>query len=397
MKVLVINTGSSSLKYQLIDMTNESVLAKGLCDRIGIEGSYLKQSRGEEGAVVRDLELKNHRDAIQAVINALVDPEIGVIPSMSEISAVGHRIVHGGEKFSSSAVINDEVMGAVKACIEVAPLHNPPNIIGIEACQQIMPGVPMVGVFDTAFHRTMPEQAYIYAIPYEMYQKYGIRKYGFHGTSHKFVAERAAELLGKPLCDLKIITCHLGNGSSVSAVNKGKCIDTSMGFTPLAGVPMGTRCGNIDPEIVTFLMSKENLDIKGISTLLNKKSGVLGVSGVSSDFRDLHDAADSGNKRAQLAIEIFSYGVKKVIGEYLAAMNGADAIVFTAGVGENNPVVRNMILKDMDFFGIKIDEQKNNTRGKEIDISAEGATVKTLVVPTNEELAIARETVKLLK
>ena len=396
MKVLVINTGSSSLKYQLIDMTNESVLAKGLCDRIGIEGSYLKQSRGEEGAVVKELELKNHRDAIQAVINALVDAEIGVISSMSEISAVGHRIVHGGEKFSSSAVINDEVMEAVKACIEVAPLHNPPNIIGIEACQQIMPGVPMVGVFDTAFHRTMPEQAYIYAIPYEMYQKYGIRKYGFHGTSHKFVAERAAELLGKPLCDLKIITCHLGNGSSVSAVNKGKCIDTSMGFTPLAGVPMGTRCGNIDPEIVTFLMSKENLDIKGISTLLNKKSGVLGVSGVSSDFRDLHDAADSGNKRAQLAIEIFSYGVKKVIGEYLAAMNGADAIVFTAGVGENNPVVRNMILKDMDFFGIKIDEQKNNTRGKEIDISAEGATVKTLVVPTNEELAIARETMKLL-
>lgn len=397
MKVLVINTGSSSLKYQLIDMTNESVLAKGLCDRIGIEGSYLKQSRGEEGAVVKELELKNHRDAIQAVINALVDCEIGVISSMSEISAVGHRIVHGGEKFSSSAVINDEVMEAVKACIEVAPLHNPPNIIGIEACQQIMPGVPMVGVFDTAFHRTMPEQAYIYAIPYEMYQKYGIRKYGFHGTSHKFVAERAAELLGKPLSDLKIITCHLGNGSSVSAVNKGKCIDTSMGFTPLAGVPMGTRCGNIDPEIVTFLMSKENLDIKGISTLLNKKSGVLGVSGVSSDFRDLHDAADSGNKRAQLAIEIFSYGVKKVIGEYLAAMNGADAIVFTAGVGENNPVVRNMILKDMDFFGIKIDEQKNNTRGKEIDISAEGATVKTLVVPTNEELAIARETMKLLK
>ncbi len=397
MKVLVINTGSSSLKYQLIDMTNESVLAKGLCDRIGIEGSYLKQSRGEEGAVVKELELKNHRDAIQAVINALVDPEIGVISSMSEISAVGHRIVHGGEKFSSSAVINDEVMEAVKACIEVAPLHNPPNIIGIEACQQIMPGVPMVGVFDTAFHRTMPEQAYIYAIPYEMYQKYGIRKYGFHGTSHKFVAERAAELLGKPLSDLKIITCHLGNGSSVSAVNKGKCIDTSMGFTPLAGVPMGTRCGNIDPEIVTFLMSKENLDIKGISTLLNKKSGVLGVSGVSSDFRDLHDAAESGNKRAQLAIEIFCYGVKKVIGEYLAAMNGADAIVFTAGVGENNSIARDMILKDMEFFGIKIDAEKNNTRGKEIDISAEGATVKTLVIPTNEELAIARETVKLLK
>ena len=397
MKVLVINTGSSSLKYQLIDMTNESVLAKGLCDRIGIEGSYLKQSRGEESAVVKELELKNHRDAIQAVINALVDPEIGVISSMSEISAVGHRIVHGGEKFSSSAVINDEVMEAVKACIEVAPLHNPPNIIGIEACQQIMPGVPMVGVFDTAFHRTMPEQAYIYAIPYEMYQKYGIRKYGFHGTSHKFVAERAAELLGKPLSDLKIITCHLGNGSSVSAVNKGKCIDTSMGFTPLAGVPMGTRCGNIDPEIVTFLMSKENLDIKGISTLLNKKSGVLGVSGVSSDFRDLHDAAESGNKRAQLAIEIFCYGVKKVIGEYLAAMNGADAIVFTAGVGENNSIARDMILKDMEFFGIKIDAEKNNTRGKEIDISAEGATVKTLVIPTNEELAIARETVKLLK
>lgn len=397
MKVLVINAGSSSLKYQLIDMTNESVLAKGLCDRIGIDNSFIKQTRGNEDAVVINKELKNHKDAIEAVISALTDEKIGVIKNMSEISAVGHRIVHGGEKFNSSAVIDEKVMDTVRECIDIAPLHNPPNIIGIEACQQIMPNVPMVGVFDTTFHSSMPEYAYLYAIPYELYQKYGIRKYGFHGTSHKYVSERAAALLGKPLSELKIITCHLGNGSSICAVNKGKSVDTSMGFTPLQGLAMGTRSGTIDPEVVTFLMEKEDLTVKGVSTLLNKKSGVLGISGVSSDFRDLHDAADNGNKRAQLAIDIFCYGVKKFIGEYIAAMNGVDAIVFTAGVGENNSVARKQILDNMDFFGIIIDEQKNKVRGKEIDISTPDATVKTLIIPTNEELAIARETVRLLK
>ncbi len=397
MKVLVINAGSSSLKYQLIDMTNESVLAKGLCDRIGIENSFIKQSKGDEEAVVINKVLKNHKDAIEAVISALTDDKIGVIKSMSEISAVGHRIVHGGEKFNSSAVINEQVMDAVRECIDIAPLHNPPNIIGIEACQQIMPNVPMVGVFDTTFHSSMPEHSYLYAIPYELYQKYGIRKYGFHGTSHKYVSERAAELLGKPLSEIKVITCHLGNGSSICAVNKGKSIDTSMGFTPLQGLAMGTRSGTIDPEVVTYLMEKEDLTVKGVSNLLNKKSGVLGVSGVSSDFRDLHSAADEGNKRAQLALDIFAYGVKKFIGEYIAVMNGVDAIVFTAGIGENNSVIRSMVLDDMDFFGIKIDADKNKIRGQEIDISTPDATVRTLVIPTNEELAIARETMRLLK
>ncbi len=397
MKVLVINAGSSSLKYQLIDMTNEAVLAKGLCDRIGIENSFIKQSKGDEEAVVISKVLKNHRDAIEAVISALTDEKIGVIKSMSEISAVGHRIVHGGEKFNSSAIINEKVMEAVRECIDIAPLHNPPNIIGIEACQQIMPGIPMVGVFDTTFHSSMPDYAYLYAIPYELYQKYGIRKYGFHGTSHKYVSERAAELLGKPLNELKIITCHLGNGSSICAVDKGRSIDTSMGFTPLQGLAMGTRSGTIDPEVVTFLMEKEDLTVKGISNLLNKKSGVLGVSGVSSDFRDLHAAADEGNKRAELALEIFAYGVKKFIGEYIAVMNGVDAVVFTAGIGENNSVIRSQVLKNMDFLGIKIDAAKNKIRGEEIDISTPDATVRTLVIPTNEELAIARETLRLLK
>ena len=306
MKVLVINAGSSSLKYQLIDMTNEAVLAKGLCDRIGIENSFIKQSRGEEEAVVVNKVLRNHKDAIEAVISALTDETIGVIKSMSEISAVGHRIVHGGEKFNSSAVIDENVMNAVRECIDIAPLHNPPNIIGIEACKEIMPNVPMVGVFDTTFHSTMPEHAYLYALPYELYKKHGLRKYGFHGTSHKYVSEKAAEMLDKPLSELKIITCHLGNGSSICAVNKGKSVDTSMGFTPLQGLAMGTRSGTIDPEVVTFLMEKEDLTVKGVSTLLNKKSGVLGVSGVSSDFRDLHTAAAEGNKRAELALDIFA-------------------------------------------------------------------------------------------
>ena len=397
MKVLVINAGSSSLKYQLIDMTNESVLAKGLCDRIGIDNSFIKQTRGSEDAVVINKVLKNHKDAIEAVISALTDDKIGVIKNMSEISAVGHRIVHGGEKFNSSVIIDEKVMNAVRDCIEIAPLHNPPNIIGIEACQQIMKNVPMVGVFDTTFHSSMPDYAYLYALPFELYEKYGIRKYGFHGTSHKFVSERAAELLGKPVSELKIITCHLGNGSSICAVDKGKSIDTSMGFTPLQGLAMGTRSGTIDPEVVTFLMDKEDLTLKGVSNLLNKKSGVLGISGVSSDFRDLQAASREGNDRARLALDIFCYGVKKFIGEYIAVMNGVDAIVFTAGVGENDSKIRKDILNNMDFLGIKIDDEKNQIRGQEIDISAAGATVATLVIPTNEELAIARETTRLLK
>lgn len=397
MKILVINAGSSSLKYQLIDMTNESVLAKGLCDRIGIDNSFIKQTRGSEEAVVINKVLKNHKDAIEAVISALTDDKIGVIKNMSEISAVGHRIVHGGEKFNSSAIIDEKVMEAVRECIDIAPLHNPPNIIGIEACQAIMPNVPMVAVFDTTFHSTMPDYAYMYAIPYEMYEKYKIRRYGFHGTSHKYVAERAAELLGKPLSELKMITCHLGNGSSICAVDRGKSVDTSMGFTPLQGVAMGTRSGTIDPEVVTFLMEKEDLTVKGISNLLNKKSGVLGISGVSSDFRDLQAAAKEGNKRAQLALDIFCYDCKKYIGAYAAIMNGVDVIVFTAGVGENDFVIRRKIADGLDFLGIKIDEEKNQIRGKEIDISAEDARVRTLVIPTNEELAIAREVLRKLK
>ncbi len=397
MKILVINAGSSSLKYQLIDMANELVLAKGLCDRIGIDNSFIKQSRGSEEAAVINKELKNHKDAIEAVISALTDAKIGVISNMSEISAVGHRIVHGGEKFNSSAIINENVMEAVRECIDIAPLHNPPNIVGIEACQAILPNVPMVAVFDTTFHSTMPNYAYMYALPYEMYEKYKIRRYGFHGTSHKFVSERAAEVLGKPLSQLKIITCHLGNGSSICAVDKGKSVETSMGFTPLQGVAMGTRSGTIDPEVVTFLMEKEDLTVKGISNLLNKKSGVLGISGVSSDFRDVQTAAKEGNKRAQLALDIFCYDCKKYIGAYIAIMNGVDAIVFTAGVGENDSNIRERIINGLDFFGVKIDLEKNKIRGQEIDISASDATISTLVIPTNEELAIARETLRMLK
>ena len=397
MKILVINAGSSSLKYQLIDMTNETVLAKGLCDRIGIDNSFIKQSRGSEDAVEIKKVLKNHKDAIEAVISALTDERIGVIKNMSEISAVGHRVVHGGEKFNSSAIINETVMEAVRECIDIAPLHNPPNIIGIEACQAIMPNIPMVAVFDTTFHSSMPEHAYIYALPYEMYEKYKIRRYGFHGTSHKFVAERAAELLGKPISELKIITCHLGNGSSICAVDKGKSVETSMGFTPLQGVAMGTRSGTIDPEVVTFLMEKEDLTIKGISNLLNKKSGVLGISGVSSDFRDVQAASREGNKRAKLALDIFCYDCKKYIGAYIAIMNGVDAIVFTAGVGENDFNIRQRIVDGLDYFGIIIDEEKNKIRGQEIDISAADAKVSTLVIPTNEELAIAREALRMLK
>jgi acetate kinase len=397
MKILVINAGSSSLKYQLFDMDKEEVLAKGLCERIGIEGSQLKHQPKDQDTVILSNPMKNHADAIRMVIDALVDPTYGVIKDMSEITAVGHRVVHGGEAFSGSVIIDAQVMKVLNACIDLAPLHNPPNIIGIEACKEAMPGVPMVGVFDTAFHQTMPPEAYLYAIPYELYEKHKIRKYGFHGTSHKYVAERAAKLLKTPIEQLKIITCHLGNGSSITAVKNGKSVDTSMGFTPLAGVAMGTRSGMIDPAIVTFLMEKENLSIKEVNDLLNKKSGVLGISGVSSDFRDIHAAADEGNKRAKLALDIFAYSVKKYIGTYAAIMGGVDAIVFTAGIGENNAKMRTSILSGLEFMGIKIDEEKNAIRGKEIDISTPDASVRTLVIPTNEELMIALDTKKLVE
>jgi acetate kinase len=392
-KVLVINSGSSSLKFQLIDMTNEAILAKGLCDRIGIDNSFLKYTKQGQDQTIINIDMVDHKDAIQATIRALVNEKIGVISDMSEISAVGHRVVHGGEKFHDSVVIDDEVMKAIEECIDLAPLHNPPNIIGIRACKQIMPDTPMVAVFDTAFHQTLPEYAYLYALPYDIYKKYGIRKYGFHGTSHKYVAERAAVMLNRPLEELKLITCHLGNGASICAIKDGKSVDTSMGFTPLAGLAMGTRSGSIDPAVVAFLIDKEKMTVDEINDFLNKKSGVLGISGISSDFRDLEAAADGGNERAKLAIDIFCYRVKKYIAEYSAVTEGIDAVIFTAGIGENNARVRKQIVNGLEYLGIKIDSEKNNVRGKEVDISAGDAIVKTLVIPTNEELAIARETI----
>ncbi|MDP4182383.1 MAG: acetate kinase [Bacillota bacterium] len=397
MKILVINTGSSSLKYQLIDILNEEVLAKGLCDRIGIDNSFIKHTKAGSDAVVIEKDMINHKVAIKQVLDVLTDKKIGVISEMSEIAAVGHRVVHGGEKFHDSVIIDDDVMKTLKECIELAPLHNPPNIVGIEACQHIMPGTPMVAVFDTAFHQTMPRHAYLYALPYDIYEKYGVRKYGFHGTSHKYVAHRAAAMLGKSVDAVNIVTCHLGNGASVCAIRKGKSVETSMGFTPLAGLAMGTRSGTIDPAVIPILMEKEKMSIKEINDFLNKKSGVLGISGVSSDFRDIEAAADSGNERAALAIDIFCYRVKKYIGEYAAVMDGVDAVVFTAGIGENNPLVRKKVLSGMDYMGIEIDWDKNSIIGKELDISAPNSKVRTLVIPTNEELAIARETLKLLK
>lgn len=396
MKILVINSGSSSLKYQLIDMKNETVLAKGLCDRIGIDNSFLKHTKTGSDTVVIEKDLTNHKIAIQEVISALIDEKLGVIKDMAEISAVGHRVVHGGEKFHDSVIIDDSVIKGINDCIELAPLHNPPNIIGIEACKQIMPDVPMVAVFDTAFHQTMPRHAYLYALPYDIYEKYGIRKYGFHGTSHKYVAQRAAAMLNKPLEELRLISCHLGNGASICAIKNGKSVDTSMGFTPLAGLAMGTRSGTIDPAVVSFLMDKEDMSIKDVNDYLNKKSGVLGISGVSSDFRDLHSAADEGNERAKLAIDIFAYRVKKYIAEYSAVTEGIDAVIFTAGIGENNDIIRENIVKGLGHLGIDIDSEKNKVRGREIDISTPDAKVRTLVIPTNEELAIARETLALI-
>jgi len=396
MNILVINAGSSSLKYQLIDMNGEKVLAKGLCDRIGLSGSVIKHKTHDGRAIEKEIVMNNHLDAIKQLIAVLTDEQVGVIKSLDEINAVGHRVVHGGEKFFSSVVINDEVLKTIEECEELAPLHNPPNVTGIKACTEIMKGVPQVAVFDTAFHQTMPKKAYIYALPYEYYEKYKLRKYGFHGTSHKYVSERAAVLLNKPYDQLKIVTCHLGNGSSITAVDCGKSVETSMGFTPLDGLAMGTRCGTIDPAAVTFLMNKEKLTTEQMDEIMNKKSGVYGISGVSSDFRDLDDAVSKGNERAELALQVFTYQVKKYIGAYACAMGGLDAVVFTAGIGENNPGIRQRICSNLEFLGIKIDPEKNKIRGAEIDISAEGAKVRTLVIPTNEELAIAKETIRLI-
>ena len=397
MKILVINAGSSSLKYQLIDMDNEAVLAKGLCERIGIDGSNLQHTNvGKDTKTKIEKPMKDHGDAIQMVIDALVDGEIGVNSSMDEIGAVGHRVVHGAEEFADSCVITEAVMKALEKCVPLAPLHNPPNIIGIEACKKIMPNTPMVGVFDTAFHQTMPSKAFMYALPYEYYENDRIRKYGFHGTSHKYVSQKAAEFLGKDAKDLKIVTCHLGNGSSISAVDGGKCVDTSMGFTPLDGVPMGTRTGSMDPAVVTYLINQKGLDAKAVDNLMNKQSGVQGVSGVSSDFRDLSAAAEKGNERAKLALDMFAYQVKKYVGAYAAAMGGLDAVVFTAGVGENDADTRAAVVDGLEFLGVKIDADKNNTRGT-VDISAADAKVKTLVIPTNEELMIAIDTKRLVE
>ena len=392
MKVLVINCGSSSLKYQVLDMTNEELICKGLVERIGMEGSVISHTKTGMDKFVLEAPMKDHKDAIGHVIDTLKDEEHGVVKDMSEIGAVGHRVVHAGEKFAHSVLITDEVIKALEECVELAPLHNPPNLLGIAACQELMPGTPMVGVFDTAFHQTMPPQSYIYAIPYEYYEKYGIRRYGFHGTSHKYVSERAAEMLNVNIEDLKIITCHLGNGASVSAIKRGKCIDTSMGLTPLEGLVMGTRSGDIDPAIVTYIREKENLEQGVANDILNKKSGMLGISGVSSDFRDIEAAAEEGNERAMLALKVFAQRVKFYIGGYIAEMNGVDAIVFTAGVGENDMGMRDIICNEMGNLGIKLDLVKNKVRGKEMVISAEDSKVKVLLIPTNEELMIARDT-----
>ena len=397
MKILVINCGSSSLKYQLIDIEKEEVLAKGLVERIGIEGSILTQKVDGKDKYIVQRPMKDHKDAIKVVLDSLIHKEFGVIKNMNEISAVGHRVVHGGEKYSSSVLIDDDVMKSLEECIKLAPLHNPPNIIGINACKDLMPTVPMVAVFDTAFHQSIPKKAYIYPLPYELYENYKIRKYGFHGTSHKYVSKVAAEMMGKDIEELKIISCHLGNGASLSAIDKGKSVETSMGFTPLEGIAMGTRSGSIDPAIVTFLMKEMNLDIEKTNDLLNKKSGVLGISGVSSDFRDIENAAEEGNERAKLALDIFNYKVKKFIGSYIAAMNGVDCIVFTAGVGENSSETREAILSDLEWFGIKLDKEKNNIRGKASEISSEDSKIKVFAIPTNEELMIAKETEEIIK
>ena len=396
MNILVLNCGSSSLKYQLINAESEEVLAKGLCERIGIEGSQLKHEPSGKDKVVFTDPMKDHTDAVKMVIDALLDANHGVIKSVDEIDAVGHRVVHGGEEFASSVLINDAVKAALEKCSELAPLHNPANLIGIDACEKLMPKVPQVAVFDTAFHQTMPEKAYLYALPYEYYEKYKIRKYGFHGTSHRFVSAEAAKMMGKDIKDTKIVTCHLGNGGSVCAVDGGKSVDTSMGFTPLEGLVMGTRSGDVDAAVITFLMTKENLTPQEMDTVLNKKSGVLGVSGVSSDFRDIEAAEAEGNARAKAALDMFAYRVAKYIGQYTAAMGGVDAIVFTAGLGENSGSTRKVICDYIKFLGIELNEEANGKRGSAIKISTDDSKVDVFVIPTNEELVIARDTKEIL-
>lgn len=395
MNVLVINCGSSSLKYQLIDSETEAVLAKGLCERIGIDGRLVYQKAGCDKEIT-EAAMPTHKEAIQMVLDALTNEKTGAIKSLSEVNAIGHRVVHGGEKFSSSAVITDEMIKAVEECNDLAPLHNPANLIGIRVCAELMPGVPQVGVFDTAFHQTMPAKAYLYGLPIEYYKKYKVRRYGFHGTSHSFVSKRAVEFLGLDKNNSKVIVCHLGNGSSISAVLNGKCVDTTMGLTPLEGVVMGTRSGNIDPAIVEYIAKKENLDIDGVMNVLNKKSGLQGMSGVSSDMRDLQAAAASGNVDAENAIEVLCYGIAKFVGGYVAAMNGVDAIVFTAGIGENVGNVRKKVCSYLGYLGIAIDETANQAQGEEVVISTADSKVKVAVIPTNEELAICRETVALV-
>ena len=396
MNVLVINCGSSSLKYQLINSDTEDVLAKGLCERIGIDGRLVYQKAGCDKEIT-EAAMPTHKEAIQMVLDALVNDKTGAIKSLSEVNAVGHRIVHGGEKFASSVVITDEVLEAVAQCNDLAPLHNPANLIGINACKELMPGVPMVAVFDTAFHQTMPEKAYLYGLPYEYYENYKVRRYGFHGTSHSFVSKETARFLGMDLENSKIIVCHLGNGASISAVKDGKCVDTSMGLTPLEGLVMGTRSGDIDPAIMEYIAKKEDLDIAGVMNVLNKKSGLEGISGLSSDFRDLTAGAKEGNKRAIAAIEVFCYRVAKYVGSYVAAMNGVDAIAFTAGLGENDDITRKAICEYLGYLGTELDEVKNDVHGETAIISTDDSKVTLLCVPTNEELMIARDTVALVK
>ena len=397
MNVLVINCGSSSLKYQLIDSETEAVLAKGLCERIGIDGRLVYQKAGLDKEIT-EAPMPTHKEAIQLVLDALTNEKTGAIKSLKEVDAIGHRVVHGGEKFAASTIINDEVIKAIEECNELAPLHNPANLIGIRVCAELMPGVPQVAVFDTAFHQTMPSKAFLYGLPIEYYKKYKVRKYGFHGTSHSFVSKRAVEFLGLDKDNSKVIVCHLGNGSSISAVVNGKCVDTTMGLTPLEGVVMGTRSGSIDPAIMEYVGKKENLDLSGVLNVLNKKSGLFGISGgLSSDLRDLESAAGDGNKDAQNALEVLAYTVTKFVGGFVAAMNGVDAIVFTAGIGENDANIRKTVVGNLGYLGITLDEKANNTRGEEIVISTPDSKVKVAVIPTNEELAICRDTVALVK
>ena len=397
MKILVINCGSSSLKYQLFNMDDHSVMAKGLCERIGIEGSLLKHTKAGMDTVEMEKPMADHKDAVAIVLDMLVDKEYGVIADVSEISAVGHRVLHAGQKYSDSVIVTEDVKNVVRECFDLGPLHNPANLIGIEACEHAMPGTPNVAVFDTAFHQTMPEKAYMYAIPYEYYEKYGVRRYGFHGTSHAFVSAKAIEFGGLDKDNSKVIVCHIGNGGSVSAVLNGKCVDTSMGLTPLEGLIMGTRSGDIDPAVVQFIAHMENKTLHEMLNILNKKSGVLGMSGVSSDFRDLTKAANEGNHRAQVALEAYAYRIAKYVGAYTAAMNGVDAIVFTAGVGENNGSIRKNICDYLGYLGVEIDDNENSKRGEDLIISTNASKVKVMVIPTNEELKIAQETMALVK